>query len=69
MAISRIASGGTIYLRGGTYNYSSTITIPAGNNGPMHRREFWHAERVRAEGETTVLNFSAQSESSSNRVG
>lgn len=29
-AISRITAGGTIYLRGGTYTYASTITIPAG---------------------------------------
>ncbi|MCX4404841.1 right-handed parallel beta-helix repeat-containing protein [Streptomyces sp. NBC_01764] len=62
-AISRIASGGTIYLRGGTYNYSSTITIPAGNNGTSSARTTLSAYP----GETPVLNFSAQSESSSNR--
>ncbi|WP_435809826.1 right-handed parallel beta-helix repeat-containing protein [Streptomyces mirabilis] len=62
-AISRIASGGTIYLRGGTYDYSSTITIPAGNNGTSSARTTLSAYP----GETPVLNFSAQSESSSNR--
>nr|QIY76185.1 right-handed parallel beta-helix repeat-containing protein [Streptomyces sp. RLB1-33] len=62
-AVSRIASGGTIYLRGGTYNYSSTITIPAGNNGTSSARTTLSAYP----GETPVLNFSAQSESSSNR--
>ncbi|QDO45335.1 right-handed parallel beta-helix repeat-containing protein [Streptomyces sp. RLB3-17] len=62
-AISRIASGGTIYLRGGTYAYSSTITIPAGNNGTSSARTTLSAYP----GETPVLNFSAQSESSSNR--
>ncbi|NUQ97611.1 MAG: right-handed parallel beta-helix repeat-containing protein [Streptomyces sp.] len=62
-AISRIASGGTIYLRGGTYNYSSTITIPAGSNGTASARTTLSAYP----GETPVLNFSAQSESSSNR--
>ncbi|GAA2511364.1 right-handed parallel beta-helix repeat-containing protein [Streptomyces longisporus] len=62
-AISRIASGGTIYLRGGTYNYSSTITIPAGSNGTSSARTTLSAYP----GETPVLNFSAQSESSSNR--
>lgn len=62
-AISRIASGGTIYLRGGTYNYSSTITIPVGNNGTSSARTTLSAYP----GETPVLNFSAQSESSSNR--
>ncbi|WEO93649.1 right-handed parallel beta-helix repeat-containing protein [Streptomyces sp. FXJ1.172] len=62
-AISRIAAGGTIYLRGGTYNYSSTVTIPAGSNGTAGARTTLSAYP----GETPVLNFSAQSESSSNR--
>jgi hypothetical protein len=62
-AISRISAGGTIYLRGGTYAYSSTVTIPAGNNGTSAARTTISAYP----GETPVLNFSAQSESSSNR--
>jgi hypothetical protein len=62
-AISRIAPGGTIYLRGGTYAYSSTITIPAGSDGTSGARTTLSAYP----GETPVLNFSAQSESSSNR--
>ncbi|MFF4905294.1 right-handed parallel beta-helix repeat-containing protein [Streptomyces sp. NPDC001260] len=62
-AISRIASGGTIYLRGGTYNYSSTITIPAGSNGNSGARTTLTAYP----GEKPVLDFAAQSESSSNR--
>ncbi|MGW7238981.1 right-handed parallel beta-helix repeat-containing protein [Streptomyces sp. NPDC054804] len=62
-AIGRIASGGTIYLRGGTYNYSSTVTIPAGSNGSSGARTTLSAYP----GETPVLNFSSQSESSSNR--
>ncbi|MFC9915678.1 carbohydrate-binding protein [Streptomyces sp. NPDC127197] len=62
-AISRITPGGTIYLRGGTYNHSQTITIPAGNNGTSSARTKLSAYP----GETPVLNFSAQSESSSNR--
>ncbi|WP_409471428.1 carbohydrate-binding protein [Streptomyces sp. HC307] len=62
-AISRITPGGTIYLRGGTYNHSQTITIPAGNNGTAGARTKLSAHP----GETPVLNFSAQSESSSNR--
>jgi hypothetical protein len=37
-AISRIAPGGTIYLRGGTYAYSSRVTIPAGSNGTSSAR-------------------------------
>lgn len=33
-AISRISTGGTIYMRGGTYAYSSTVTIPAAATAP-----------------------------------
>ncbi|MGW2960400.1 right-handed parallel beta-helix repeat-containing protein [Streptomyces sp. NPDC001220] len=62
-AIGRIASGGTIYLRGGTYNYASTVTIPAGSNGSSGALTTLSAYP----GETPVLNFSSQSESSSNR--
>lgn len=62
-AISRVAAGGTIYLRGGTYAYSSTITIPEGSDGTSAARTTLSAYP----GETPVLNFSAQSESSSNR--
>ena len=35
-AISRVSAGGTIYLRGGTYDYSQTVTIAAGQQ--RHRR-------------------------------
>ncbi|MDX3636441.1 carbohydrate-binding protein [Streptomyces europaeiscabiei] len=62
-AISRITAGGTIYLRGGTYAHSSTVTIPAGSSGTAAARTKLSAYP----GETPVLNFSAQSESSSNR--
>ncbi|MGW0708118.1 carbohydrate-binding protein [Streptomyces sp. NPDC002643] len=62
-AISRVTAGGTIYLRGGTYAYSSTVTIPVGNDGTAAARTTLAAYP----GETPVLNFSAQSESSSNR--
>ncbi|MFG2955769.1 right-handed parallel beta-helix repeat-containing protein [Streptomyces sp. NPDC048291] len=62
-AISRIAAGGTIYLRGGTYAYSSTVTIPAGSNGSSGALTTLSAYP----GESPVLDFSAQSESSSNR--
>jgi hypothetical protein len=62
-AISRISAGGTIYLRGGTYNQASTVTIPAGNNGSASARTTLSAYP----GETPVLNFSSQTESSSNR--
>ncbi|MEU8277518.1 cellulose-binding domain-containing protein [Microbispora bryophytorum] len=62
-AIGRVASGGTIYLRGGRYDFVQTVTIAAGNNGSSNARKTLSAYP----GETPVLNFSAQSESSSNR--
>ncbi|GHF56575.1 right-handed parallel beta-helix repeat-containing protein [Streptomyces thermodiastaticus] len=62
-AISRIAPGGTIYLRGGTYRYDRTVTIPQGADGTSAARTTLSAYP----GEKPVLDFSAQSESSSNR--
>jgi len=62
-AITRIAPGGTIYLRGGTYRYSQTITIGQDNNGTSGARKKLYAYP----GETPILNFSAQSEDSANR--
>ncbi|GIJ79092.1 silent information regulator protein Sir2 [Micromonospora phaseoli] len=62
-AISRITAGGTIYLRGGTYRYSQTITIGQGNNGTSSARKNIFAYA----GETPILNFSAQSEDPANR--
>ncbi|WP_182905113.1 cellulose-binding domain-containing protein [Microbispora sp. H13382] len=62
-AITRVAPGGTIYLRGGRYAFAQTITIAPGNNGTSNARKTLSAYP----GETPVLNFSAQSESSSNR--
>jgi hypothetical protein len=62
-AITRIAAGGTIYLRGGTYANSATITITAGNNGTSSARKTISAYP----GEVPVLNFSAQAEDPANR--
>lgn len=62
-AISRISSGGTIYVRGGTYNLSQTVTIPQGNNGTSSAR----TNLVAYQSEKPVLNFSAQSEADANR--
>ncbi|MDT0344272.1 carbohydrate-binding protein [Streptomyces litchfieldiae] len=62
-AINRVTPGGTIYMRGGTYRYSQTVTIPAGKNGTSGDR----TQLFAYPGETPVLNFSAQSESTSNR--
>ncbi|SDE13284.1 pectate lyase family protein [Glycomyces harbinensis] len=62
-AITRIEPGGTIYLRGGTYNLSSTIAIAPGNDGTSGNR----TELFAYSGETPVLNFSAQAEDTANR--
>ncbi|MBT2469125.1 right-handed parallel beta-helix repeat-containing protein [Streptomyces sp. ISL-66] len=62
-AISRVTAGGTIYLRGGTYRYSQTVTIPQGKNGTASARTNLSAYP----GETPVLNFSAMSEDPANR--
>jgi hypothetical protein len=62
-AITRIASGGTIFVRGGTYGLAQTVTIAQGNNGSSSARKKLFAYP----GETPVLNFSAQSEDPANR--
>ncbi|MCP2166991.1 right-handed parallel beta-helix repeat-containing protein [Goodfellowiella coeruleoviolacea] len=62
-AITRVTAGGTIYLRGGTYDYAQTVTIAPGNNGTASARKKLSAYP----GETPVLNFSAMSENSANR--
>jgi hypothetical protein len=62
-AITRIAAGGTVYLRGGTYNLATTVTIAAGNNGTSSARKTLSAYP----GETPVLDFSAMVEADTNR--
>ncbi|MFC8448652.1 carbohydrate-binding protein [Kitasatospora sp. NPDC057223] len=62
-AISRVTPGGTIYLRGGTYSYAQTVTIPDGKNGTSSARTTLSAYP----GETPVLNFAAQAEDPANR--
>lgn len=62
-AVSRVGSGGTIYLRGGTYHYGQTVTIPPGNDGTSGARTTMAAYP----GEQPVLNFSEMSEDPANR--
>jgi hypothetical protein len=62
-AITRVAPGGRIVMRGGTYNFSQTVFIQPGNNGTSGARK----ELFAFSGETPVLNFSAQTENSANR--
>ncbi|HEY9431003.1 MAG TPA: right-handed parallel beta-helix repeat-containing protein [Blastocatellia bacterium] len=62
-AITRVQAGQTIQMRGGTYNFSATITIARGNNGTSSQ-----PKRIFAFGsERPILNFSAQSFDSGNR--
>jgi len=62
-AITRITTGGTIYMRRGTYNLAQTVTIAPGNNGTSSARKRLSAYP----GETPILNFSAMAEDSANR--
>ncbi|MEV5724250.1 carbohydrate-binding protein [Streptomyces pharetrae] len=62
-AISRITPGGTIYVRGGTYSYAQTVTIPPTNNGTASAR----TKLTAYPGERPVLNFSAMAEDPANR--
>ncbi|GAA1393347.1 hypothetical protein GCM10009662_01550 [Catellatospora coxensis] len=62
-AITRVTAGGTIFMRGGTYNFSSTVTVETGNNGTSSARK-----KIAAyQNEVPVLNFSAQAEDPANR--
>jgi hypothetical protein len=62
-AILEAQPGDTIYLRGGTYNYSATINIAFGNNGTSS-----NPKRIFAyQSEVPVLNFSAQALGDANR--
>jgi len=62
-AVTKIAAGGTIYMRGGTYSLATTQTIAAGNNGTASALKTLSAYS----GETPVLNFSAMAEADANR--
>lgn len=62
-AITMLEPGGAIYMRGGTYSYTATITIPEGNNGTANNRK----QICAFPNETPILNFSAQTELSTNR--
>ena len=62
-AITTIAAGGTIYMRGGTYNYSASIVIQRGNDGSSGSTKKIFAYNS----EVPVLNFSGQGVGTSNR--
>jgi hypothetical protein len=62
-AIQQIAVGGTIYMRGGTYSYSTSVVIDEGNNGASGslKKVFAYASEV------PVIDFSAMAVNSANR--
>lgn len=62
-ALTKVASGGTIYLRGGTYSFSSTVTIDRTNSGASGARKAIVAYGT----EKPVLDFSGQTFDSANR--
>lgn len=62
-ALTQVAPGKTIYLRGGTYNFSQTITIERGNSGTSSQRK----NLVAYGSEKPVFDFSAQTFASTNR--
>lgn len=62
-AIATIPAGGTIYLRGGTYAYSTSVIITDINNGTSSARKYITAYNS----EVPVLNFSGQAIADANR--
>jgi hypothetical protein len=62
-AITKVAAGGTIYLRGGSYALSATQTIAAGNNGTAKALKTISAYP----GEKPVLNFASMATADGNR--
>ncbi|MNB95209.1 Pectate lyase L precursor [compost metagenome] len=62
-ALTRVAAGGTIYLRGGTYSFSSPVTIERDNSGTSGARK----SIVAYGSEKPVFDFSAQAFASTER--
>lgn len=62
-ALTLVQPGNTIYLRGGNYAYSSTVTIGRDNSGTSSSRK----NLVAYNGEKPVFDFSAQEFNSANR--
>src|SRR5215210_2321896 len=61
-AISTAAPGDTIYVRGGTYNLSSTISIGSGKNGTAANPY----NLVAYPGEAPILDFRGETYSATN---
>ncbi|MES2920362.1 MAG: immunoglobulin domain-containing protein [Verrucomicrobiota bacterium] len=69
-AVTRIAPGGIIYLRGGTYNYNTQVTIARGNNGTsdLLRKSILAFTPANGIPEEPVLDFSSQPYGSTSSV-
>lgn len=63
-ALTKVTAGHTIFMRGGTYSYSSPITIQRGNDGASTSSR---KKIVAYNGEKPVLDFSAQAFASDQR--
>ncbi|NLY73877.1 MAG: DUF1080 domain-containing protein [Firmicutes bacterium] len=61
-AIGKVVPGDTIYMRGGTYYFSSKITIDSGRSGTASKP----ITLIAYPGETPILDFSAQAEQAGN---
>jgi hypothetical protein len=64
-ALARVASGGTVYLRGGTYDYSESVTIARGNDGSAEATK----TLSQYQREAPILSFSEQPEHGSDDAG
>ncbi|MFN8073867.1 MAG: right-handed parallel beta-helix repeat-containing protein [Kineosporiaceae bacterium] len=62
-ALTRVAPGGTVYVRGGVYSLSTPLVIATGNDGTAAAPKTLAAYP----GEQPVLDFSAMSEDPANR--
>lgn len=62
-AIATVAAGGTIYMRGGTYNLTSTMVIAESNSGSSGATKKIFAYN----GEVPVISFAGMAISTSNR--
>ncbi|PJI93745.1 pectate lyase family protein [Luteimicrobium subarcticum] len=62
-AVAKVTPGGQIFLRGGTYALTDTVTVQPGNDGTASALTTLAAYP----GEKPVLDFSAQAEADSNR--
>jgi len=61
-AVTLVSAGDTIYMRSGTYNYSTTITLNKSGTDSLHRICIWAYP-----GEHPLLDFSSMGQGDANR--